>query len=358
MSASIRVANISDSSSGFRWLDGRLPAEAGVEFVHFDRSPKNAVERRVYKESPYARPDVTGYRACAEAAIAAARGQLDLIVTHLPTFAARMAAMRAALLVDSLAARQKRPRVAHLAWAFHFTNLPTGTKRTVLTRILSNIDHFVVFSNMERALYAEYFSIPEDRFEFVPWCIKPPELPPEPSPEGNFILSVGRTGRDYGVFMRAMKRIPHVRAVVVASPQNLEGLEVPSNVEVKVEIPFEEVTALTHACRFSVLPLVESEVPYGHGVLVLGMFSKKAVLVNRSPGFDDYVKEEESCLSFGWRDDRELADQIDRLWKDPDLAKRLADQAYAFASENCIEERTVDWFVRYADRLKDERAIV
>lgn len=346
------VANISDSSSGFKWLEGRIPSENKVEFRHFDRSPKNLLERQVYQKSAFSRPDITGYRACAEAAMAAARGQVDLLVTHLPTFAVRTAAMRKALSVSAIVSAPKVKKVPHIAWAFNFTHLPTGSKRAFFKRLCPDIDRFVVFSSMERGLYSDYLGIPKERIDYIPWCIEPPEPSPESTQRGDFLLSVGRTGRDYGVLMRAMARVPHCKAVVVASPESVEGLEIPPNVEVKIEIPYEEVTELTHACRFIVIPLHESPVPFGHGVLVHGMFLKRALIVNRTEGFDDYVQDENSCLSFGWGNDEELAAQINRLWADQSLATRLADTAFEFAQENCTEEDTVRYFMNYVEQYR------
>ncbi|MBX2812508.1 MAG: glycosyltransferase family 4 protein [Myxococcales bacterium] len=348
MVESFRVANISDSSHGFRWLDGRLPKSSKIKFRHFDRVPKNSIERRVYRSNPNARPDITGYRACAEAVLGAARNELDLLVTHLPTFAVRTAGMRRML------PREQRlsARTPHLAWAFNFTTLPTGPKRAFLQALCPLIDRFVVFSSMECELYADYLGIPQERLSFLPWCINPPKLNNVVVEPENFILSVGRTGRDYAVLMRAMRRIPHCRAVVVASPQSVEGLEIPPNVEVKVEIPFEEVEALGRSCRFMVIPLIESEVPFGHGVLVHSMFLKRALVVNRTKGFDDYVTDEESCLSFSWGNDIELAAQIDRLWSDQDLADHLAERAYQFAVANCTEQKTIEYFIDYVESVR------
>lgn len=347
------VANVSQEQREWRWLDGRLPASAGARFLHFAprRVPGSGGRRRW--------PDVSTYRACVEAAAACARGEVDVVVTHLPSLAARTLAFEEMFRKARPGAR--RPRAPHhLAFSFNFSRLPNGPKRSVLARLYRSVDRFVVFSSMEKPLYAEFFGIPEERIEFLHWGIRPPQLPEAssgaPVAPKDFVLAVGRTGRDYGVLMRAMARIPRCRALVVASPENLEGLDVPSNVEVRVDIPLAEVLHLMRASRFGVLPLAGGSAPFGHGALVLSMFSTRALIVTRSPSFDDYVKEGESCLSFEPGDDRALADRIEHLWDNPDVADRLARHAHQFASTHCTEAKTAAWFAGYLERVRQALA--
>lgn len=342
MTQPFRVVNVSDSRAGFRWLDGLLPEGSGVEFSSYDRSSANPLERALESRQ---NPDVAGYRASYQAAREVGRGEADLLVTHLPTYAARVAALRGAF--------ERERRTPHLAWAFNFTHLPTGPKRTALIRMYRDVERFVVFSSMEKRLYSDYLEIPDDRISFLHWGIRPPEaLEDTEAPNRDFLLSVGRTQRDYRVLIRAMARLPHRRAIIVSSPEHVSGVDIPENVEVKIEIPFGEVLSLTQACRFSVLPLAQSDLPFGHGTLVLAMFMKKPIIVSKSVGFEDYITHDKTALEFEPGNDEQLAAQIEDLFAHPQKAETMAREAFDFAHQNCTEERTIGWFMDCVERVR------
>ncbi|MEO1229135.1 MAG: glycosyltransferase family 4 protein [Myxococcota bacterium] len=343
MTQPFRVVNVSDSRAGFRWLDGLLPDNSGVEFSSYDRSSANRLERALESRQ---NPDLAGYRASYQAAREVARGGVDLLVTHLPTYAARVAALRGAF--------ERERQTPHLAWAFNFTHLPQGPKRSAMTRIYRDIERFLVFSSMEKRLYADYLEIPDDRITFLHWGIRPPEpLEETDAPKRDFLLSVGRTRRDYKVLIRAMARLPHRHAIIVSSPEHVAGVDIPPNVEVKIEIPFGEVLSLTQACRFSVLPLATSDLPFGHGTLVLAMFMKKPIIVSKSVGFEDYITHDKSALEFTPGDDEQLAAQIEDLFAHPQKAEALANEAFSFAHQYCTEQSTIEWFMDCVQRVRE-----
>ena len=106
-------------------------------------------------------------RAIARAAAwrpAARRGRFDLIVTHHPLVSCW----------TELFCRRRRT-CPHVAFAFNFTGLPVGLRRTVMRRAFATVDRFIVFSEFERTLYADYFRLPVERFEMVHWGVREPE---------------------------------------------------------------------------------------------------------------------------------------------------------------------------------------
>ena len=328
----LTIGNVSIETD-WGWLDGKMPPGSQTRFVRFEPKQDSRLKRWVKW------PDVSAYRASLAAAIACRRGGIDLLVSHIPMVTARTSLF----LSQMSAARQQK----HLAFSFNFTTLPTGAKRLAFAQLFKPIHRFVVFSKMELGLYPDYFGIPAEKIEFQHWCVEPPEFP-EIDEDGDFLLAVGRTGRDYGPLMRAMARLPKKKAIVVASPYNLEGLSVPPNVEVRTDIPFAEVLTLMRKCRFSVLPLERPDAPFGHGALVLAMYARRALVVTRSPSFREYVTDGESCLSFG--SDDELIAAIETLWQDPGRAASLAETAYHFAHAHCHERHAVQWFDNYLNQ--------
>ena len=334
----MNVINCSENTDpSWRWLDGRLPPHLNVSFQHVDTQPRNLVEARIQ------RPYVARYRAAAQAAHLASKRDADVLVTHLP----RMTAW------TELFCRVRGRRAVHLAFSFNFTELPEGRLLQVMRRTLPSVDRFVVFSSMERSLYAETFGLDPQRIDMIHWGVRPPEVPEDEPPmiDGEYVCAVGGEGRDYGILMEAMRRLPHLRAVVVARPHNLHGLDVPPNVTVKTNIPFAQANNIVRYSRFMILPLLHAQVPCGHVTLVNAMYFARALVISNSVGIADYVQEGETGLAVPAGDADALTDRIQSLWDDPALAERMGANGRAFAERHCTEQSTIDYFSRCLQEL-------
>ena len=195
----------------WRWLETNL-ADDGVRMEFARCVPKYALEKRL----PF---NLARLRGSFEAVQLARRTGAKALVTHGPTIAAWCALFARAL-------RVKVPIVAH---SFNFTELPTGVKRAVFSLALSQIDQFIVFSTMERKLYADAFALPIDRFGFVHWGVLPPKpgAPETPLEQGDYVSAIGGNARDYRTLMEVARHLPDIRFVLVVRPHSLEGLDRP-----------------------------------------------------------------------------------------------------------------------------------
>src|SRR5207302_10311135 len=93
----------------------------------------------------------------------------------------------------ALMARRRLRYTRHLAFSFNFTDLPVGVVRKLMVQAFPSVERFVVFSNIERELYAEYFNLPINRIDMLYWSVQPPsvdrsEAPLEP---GDYICAIG-----------------------------------------------------------------------------------------------------------------------------------------------------------------------
>ena len=328
MTAGLRVLNVSKARPGeFPWFDGRLPPDLGARFIHCRGGPANSLERRI------TRPNIALQRGCMQAAWHVARGEVDLIVSHLPVVTQW----------TEFYLQGTRRSVPHIAFSFNQDPMPTGIKRAALARLFRNVDRFVVFSTAECELYAKAFGIPRERLHMFHWGVVPPQADPADPPvvEGEYITSIGRTHRNYADLVEAMRRLPHIRCIVVAGFDNLAGLDVPPNVEVLTEIPFSQVLNVLYHSRMLVLPLHDTDVPYGHGTAVLGMHMRRPVVVTEGRAMSDYIKEGETGITFPAGDHDRLAEHITGLLADEQRAAQLAQSAYTFAQEFCTEEATL-----------------
>ena len=143
-----------------------------------------------------------------------------------------------------------------------------------MTRAFHRPHRFIVFSSVEIDRYASYFGIPRERFEMHRWGVGTPAIAddaPVP-PDGAYLCAIGGNGRDYGTLFEASRLVPHIPIEVVTRPENLDGLEVPSNVAVHCNIPNKVAMRLLDA-RGMVLPLPDGTIPVGHVTLVAAMLS-------------------------------------------------------------------------------------
>jgi glycosyltransferase involved in cell wall biosynthesis len=333
---------------GWRWIADQL-GPPPVEWTFFSTHPRGSLEKLVR------RPALARYRACRELARGAASGDFDLIVTHLP-----LVTCWTELFCGH---RRKCP---HVAFAFNFTKLPTGTRLMLMRRAFKTVDRLIVFSRFEQTLYGDYFRIAdaEARIDVIPWRIRDPRTSrlPSPaewaseseshsSPKSGAICAVGSQGRDYATLLEAMRRLPHIPLILVAGAKNLRGLNAPANVEVRQNIPLAEAEAIIRQSRFVVVPLQDAQTACGHVTIVYSLFEERAVVATNSSALAEYVIPGRNGILVPPQDAGALARAIESLWNNPTEAHRLGAAGRELALTQCLESQTVDYFQRLVDQF-------
>ena len=230
-------------------------------------------------------------------------------------------------------------KTKHIAYAFNFPNLPQGIKYFLMKLAFRRIDKFIVYSHYEKQMYNKYFEIPLNKIDVHFWAVgKPKYNPEEPMELGEYICAIGGNARDYSTLVKAMKKLPQIKLVLVARPHNLKNLEIPSNTKVMSNIPVSNAMNILKHSRFMVLPLQDSQVPCGHVTLVAAMHLGKAFIITNSIGVQDYVTHQYNCLTCPDSDVDRLTELILQLWTDKEECIRLGNNGKSFAMENCSEE--------------------
>jgi glycosyltransferase involved in cell wall biosynthesis len=286
--------------------------------------------RRFFWERIVRRHNLAMIRACFLATARAARGDIRLLITH------DRASLYCALLCRLLGIR-----VDHYVHSFNFPELPQGKRLLLMRFAFRQITLLSVHSTMERSLYSRHFGIPEDRIRVRLWGIDIPKVSPgHPLIEGRYVSSIGGNGRDYRTLLEACRILPDIAFVLVVRPENLAGLDVPPNVRVIVNAPFEEAMNILQHSTFTVLPLASSTTPCGHVTIVCAMHLGKAVVATASAGVADYVFDGQNGLTCEASSPRSLADAINRLCADPGETALLGENNRAFGAEHCSEARS------------------
>ena len=180
-------------------------------------------------------------------------------------------------------------------------------------------------SSAEIRTISERFAMNPSRLIFVPLHSNIHDPHREPRRDG-FVLSAGRTWRDYPALLAAAGEI-RAPIVVICGDRDLRHAAIPPNVTVLREVPRERY--LDHLCRCDAvaLPLAQIGRSTGQVVMLEAMALGKPVVVTRSPGIVDYLRDGENGLLVEPGDAAGLARAVRRLLDDGALADRLTKRA-------------------------------
>ncbi len=338
----VQLINLSEMDPGWNWLHEEIQ-EPDLVWKHC-----SAQTHRIPTFMP--KRESFGRLLSANRSINVAKSKPSILISHGPRptyYGAKFASL-------------KLKKLPHLAVSFTFTSLPTGMQHKLMSKFYQQVDRFVLYSTMEKKLYADYFDLDESKFDMIHWPVHPPKIEAvgEPLESGKYICAIGSQGRDYRVLFKAMEKLKHIKLVVVVQPENIAGLRIPDNVKVYTNIPLSECNNIVHYSQFMVLPLIHDKVPCGHGSIVSAMFHKKAILITDAITIKDYIQHDETGRFFAHQDDGALSREIENLWESPADINRLANNGYAFAHEHCTERTAVNYFKGYLDHLAHTRGLL
>ncbi|OHA27726.1 MAG: hypothetical protein A3C08_03145 [Candidatus Taylorbacteria bacterium RIFCSPHIGHO2_02_FULL_47_18] len=162
--------------------------------------------------------------------------------------------------------------------------------------------------------------------------------------QSDYILSVGRDlGRDYKTLFDAVRDLP-VKVIVATKTEAIAGLIVPPNVEVRFNVPYEEMPALYHNALFVVTPLkstnnsIGSETSGQYGYLE-PMAACKAVIATDKPVVRDYIENEKTGLLVQPENPAALRAAIERLLRDKQFGNQLGNTAQVYVLVHFTSER-------------------
>jgi glycosyltransferase involved in cell wall biosynthesis len=333
----MRILNVSKiADPNWRWLEGKMPDSRKLDWAFISTNPRNFIERIIKK------PQLGRLRGCREAGRILAKGQADVVVTHMPLWTAWTAFF----------CGSRRRSGFHLAFTFNFTSLPDRKRTRFMRRQFSLVDRFTVFSNFEKDLYSRVFGIPLGKIDMVRWSVETPTVPEEGAViPGDYICSIGGEGRDYAPLAEAARHLPQIKFVVVARKKNLIGVDFPSNIIVFTDLPEEKTINILFHSLFSVVGLQSEETPCGHVTIVAAMHLGKAQVVTYSKGLTDYIIDGQNALFAKVGDAGSLKEKIETLLTDEPLRRRLGEGALAFAKEHCSEAIMVRYFQSVLDTI-------
>ena len=187
---------------------GYFSDKLGDAFRHhqFTCTPTSIIEQKVRK------PNLARIRCGRQVARYAVQHGADLVVSHDP---------RVTYSCQYFLKRYKY-KGRHLAMSFNFPELPGAWMQRSMANAFSGVDRFAVFSKVELDLYARVFGVSATKFEFIHWGVGSAAVSDSDAPmiQGDYVCAIGGNARDYRTLMVAAGRLPEIRFVVVARPEN------------------------------------------------------------------------------------------------------------------------------------------
>lgn len=321
-----RIVNIAAANPDWRWISHLLVNHRSLEWKFL-----STANRRM---GSMPGPNWGRVEAALHGRKAVASGWANMMVSHGP---------HATFYVAAALASQRRA-VPHIAMSFNFTDIPVGIKRKLMAKSFETVDRFAIFSRMEKKLYSEAFDIPPDKFDFLRWGVSSPITnPKENSNRKRYFVAMGGEARDYSILIETARLLPTVSFIFIVRPTSLEGMSVPDNVEVHVDLPWHDAWSYVWHAEAALLPLRSLSTPNGHVTIVGGMHLNKAHIATDSEGIRDYLNDDNAIL-ISPNNPSLFAQSIERILDEPNLKFELGKSAGNFARENCNEDITVKYF--------------
>ena len=240
------------------------------------------------------------------------RSGADGLITLFPQRAVIAGARRSVALRD-------RPIVA---WCVNIGRLYGGARRLLARHGLSRVDLMVVHSRRECRNYSEWLDLPPERFEFVPLQHGAVAATLEEERSSPFLASIGSAHRDFPTLFEAVRPLG-LRTIVVTSPRNLRGLDVPACVEVRTGLGPEQCLELAQRARLSVVPIANDATASGQVTVIEAMWLGRPVVATRCVGTEDYIEPGVTGDLVPLGDPPALREAIARLWDDEALRLRI-----------------------------------
>lgn len=194
-------------------------------------------------------------------------------------------------------------------------------------------------STTELVTMASRYGVDPSRMRFVPLNTNIAE-PSRVTTDDGFVLSAGRTLRDYITLVMAARHIP-APVIIICGEHDLDRvtLPLPANVQVLREVPREVYLDHLRRCRVVALPLLPTERSTGQVVMLEAMAYGKPVVTTLSPGTIDTIRDGQNGFAVEAEDAAALAHCVNALLRDHDLARRIGEQAVQDMKELASPER-------------------
>ena len=236
---------------------------------------------------------------------------------------------------------KRNPEIVLLG--FILTSRPSRFANALRTHyfkfIFSFIDKVICYSSHEVNRYRSIFQNSRSEFLYVPFGLHVEGRIKENFQESTrhrerpFILSAGRSGRDYATLFQAVADQDIDVHVVCDNESAVAGLEVPNNVSLLRHCYGKDYIDEIINSLFVVIPLKVNDISAGQMVLLQAMAFGKSTVVTKTTTIEEYVADGKESLLVEFGNADSLRSAIEKLIVDKNLVITMGKSALA-AYEN------------------------
>lgn len=253
----------------------------------------------------------------------------DLVITHGPWTAFYMSIMMTLL----------NKRCGLIAFSFNhgnkifFNGIFLLLAKAIMVR---KVDLYVAYSEQERVLYSNMYSIPINKILFSHYSAQKPltrSLPRYLRKSEKYICTMGRNNRDNNLFIEAAKDIP-IKAIIVCKKGQVDQTKINAkNILVRSDISLEESFEILANAMINVVPIKDSSTGAGHMTIVHAMLCGIPQVITRVDTIAEYFIHMKHGLLVEKGNVRDLKKAITYLIENDELRTKFSAQAKAYAEE-------------------------
>jgi glycosyltransferase involved in cell wall biosynthesis len=200
--------------------------------------------------------------------------------------------------------------------------LASRVKYLFMRWCFSSVHLCVCSSRAESQYYQQVFGWPSEKVLYTPLHTDPRLLNREISKVDDFVLSAGRTFRDYGTLLAAFRQL-EVPLLIVASPWNIDPSDRIPNVQIQYDLPGCELIEIMSRCLAVVVPLEDRVISVGQSVVLQAMTLGKPIIATRVNGTVDYIEHMKTGILVPPKDIKAIKDAVSLLVGNEELRSRL-----------------------------------
>lgn len=220
-------------------------------------------------------------------------------------------------------------------------------------KILPTADIFTSYAQIEIDFFEKEMGIKKGKIIYMPLATDWEYFSHKSKVKREIICSVGvESGRDYKTLFEAVKELP-VKVEVACHPDNIKGLDVPSNVKLHLNIPVAQVLKIYQRSLLSIVPCFERYRSSGQMVLLESAAAGLPIIASQILGittaFD--LQNKKQVLFTKPESPEDLKQKIRVLLNDKGLRTRLARNASTLVKSQYTTYHLAKRLARFIDSL-------
>ncbi|MGB9721382.1 MAG: glycosyltransferase family 4 protein [bacterium] len=218
-----------------------------------------------------------------------------------------------------------------------------------------SISGLIYHATIQSQYYEKHLPNLAKRARYIPFGIDVDFFAPINLPVENYVVAFGYKKRDYNTLFNAWQKLMpkdiDLNVIGVKKKKFHKILNCIPKVNFHEFVPINVLKEIIAKSLFVILPLPYYEYSYGQMSLLQSMCMGKAVIVTRTPGITDYIKDGINALGVNPYDADDLADKIKKCLSDRQLIDEVGKQARLSVLKKFSEQIMADKIFSYIKEI-------